>query len=72
MNSSYEDGQDRDAYSEPKTVRPEGGYIRQSARKHRVKSSHLVGFLVSKVAVYFISLTFEKSSIISGILQIAL
>ncbi|VDD88746.1 unnamed protein product [Enterobius vermicularis] len=45
MNSSYEDGQDRDAYSEPKTVRPEGGYIRQSARKHRVKSSHLVGFL---------------------------
>lgn len=41
MNSSCEDGQDRDMLGGVKAVKPEGGYIRQSARKHRVKTNHM-------------------------------
>lgn len=43
MNSSYDEGQDRDLFNGSRAPKPEGGYIRQSARKHRVKTNHLVG-----------------------------
>lgn len=46
MNSTYDDGQERDVLGGAKFTKPERGYIRQSARKHRIRSSQLVRFLL--------------------------